>query len=697
MGEQTLTFTAISAGTPDPRESAAARVEDDDPPTGEIDLPGDLAGDTVYSDFGAFEDSEDDDLAASGDDPAGSRDLDDPIDLDDPVALGDLDDLDLEDDQDDRVDLDDLAGDDVGKSDRDSGKIDAFDFGVGARPEREPRVPDPIAKQVEAALSTLRELIGGIRLGLELPGVEKARKSRQEILAQLDDYVVPRLTFSTAPALVVVAGSTGAGKSTLVNTLAGAKVSATGVRRPTTSVPVLVFHPSDRAWFQEGGVLPDLVATAGAPEQAQIVLTETERLPEGVAVLDTPDIDSVVEENHAVAHRLLAAADLWVFVTTAARYADAPAWRLLRLAKERGARLAIVLSRVPGRSKDVVVAHFTRMLEDYGLGDVERFVIPECAVTDGRLPSAEVTELRMWLAELSVDEESRDRAVQQTLSGVLDSFRTRIPELARHLEAQVAFRAEMRADVEAAYGTALAEIDEAMRSGSLLRGEILARWQDFSGTGELIRSLHVGRSRRLRAPGSKHQEPARAGTLKAAIRSGLEAVIIAAAHRASEEVVVRWGYRAPAGTALAATPGLGRASEELIRRATRAIGAWQEHVLELIRTHGVAKRSVARVVSFDEEALAMVFTVGLLGYGTSDVRIETGTSVMPQRLLRALFGAEYLRNMSAKARNDLRARVSMLFDEEMIRYADALDHAGIPDENAATHLYQATYNLEVAR
>ena len=36
-----------------------------------------------------------------------------------------------------------------------------------------------------------------------------------------------------------------------------------------------------------------------------------------------------------------------------------------------------------------------------------------------------------------------------------------------------------------------------MRDGSLLRGEVLARWQEFVGTGELLRTLQdrVGRLR----------------------------------------------------------------------------------------------------------------------------------------------------------------------------------------------------------
>ncbi|WP_448629803.1 dynamin family protein [Cellulomonas soli] len=60
----------------------------------------------------------------------------------------------------------------------------------------------------------------------------------------LAEHLVPRLTELSAPAVVVVSGSTGAGKSTLVNSLVGSEVSAAGVLRPTTRRPVLVHNPS---------------------------------------------------------------------------------------------------------------------------------------------------------------------------------------------------------------------------------------------------------------------------------------------------------------------------------------------------------------------------------------------------------------------------------------------------------------------
>jgi len=563
---------------------------------------------------------------------------------------------------------------------------------------REIPLPEAVSEALSSALAAVRAGVTDLSFGLDLPGAEEARRVQGEILAQLDDYVIPRVHTSTAPALVVVAGSTGAGKSTLLNTLANAKISATGVRRPTTGTPVLACHPDDHEWFAESDLLGSLRRLSEPdPESASgsLVLVSTEHLPSGIALLDTPDIDSVVEEHHEIAHRMLDAADLWIFVTTAARYADAPAWRLLRLAKERGARLAIVLSRVPPRSREVITKHFVRMLTEYGLGEVERFVINENKVTDGMLPDTEVSELRQWLTELSVDDRRRAQAVRATLDGVLNSFRTRVPALAKHLEIQVAFRRDLRGDVDGAYVRAMADVDKSMEDGSLLRGEVLARWQDFAGSGDLMRTLHLRRPGRFGGGKANQQAPERLSALKSALRAGLESVVVSAAQRASEEAASRWLNRPGAQEALVAAPDLGRPSDDFARRTGRAIAAWQEHIIELIRTEGVTKRSVARVISFDDESLSLILTIGLLGYGSSDER--NGAGSLPQRLVHALLGAESLRNLGVKARSDLRARIGMLFDDEMARYAQALDGAGIPDESAAARLYQATYNLEVAR
>src|SRR5215210_8017870 len=220
-------------------------------------------------------------------------------------------------------------------------------------------------------LERLRDDLRGVRLELDVPGAGEARRIRDDLAGQIDDYLLPRLRQMDAPALIVVGGSTGAGKSTLVNSLIGAVVSPAGVLRPTTRAPLLACHPGDVSWFEDDRILPGLARSTGevSAGDTALGLVPTDALTPGVALLDSPDIDSVLTENRALANQLLGAADAWLFVTTAARYADAVPWEFLRAARQRGTALAVVLNRVPADAGREVPAHLRRMLGDEELGD----------------------------------------------------------------------------------------------------------------------------------------------------------------------------------------------------------------------------------------------------------------------------------------------------------------------------------------
>src|SRR5215210_3365286 len=135
-----------------------------------------------------------------------------------------------------------------------------------------------------AALGRLRDDLRAVRLDLDAPGAEEARHTRDDLVAQVDDYLLPRLGQMDAPALIVVGGSTGAGKSTLLNSLVGSVVSPAGVLRPTTRAPVLAFHPHDLEWFEGARVLPGLPRASGGEAQPGVLqLAPTESLPQGLA------------------------------------------------------------------------------------------------------------------------------------------------------------------------------------------------------------------------------------------------------------------------------------------------------------------------------------------------------------------------------------------------------------------------------
>ena len=124
-------------------------------------------------------------------------------------------------------------------------------------------------RPLDSALLQLRAAVAPVQLPLPLPDAPEQRQAAREIVSQLDDYVLPRLATIDAPLLAVVGGSTGAGKSTLVNSLVGRRVSAPGVIRPTTRAPVLVHHSDDAEWFTDDRILPGLARSTGAPGDAR--------------------------------------------------------------------------------------------------------------------------------------------------------------------------------------------------------------------------------------------------------------------------------------------------------------------------------------------------------------------------------------------------------------------------------------------
>ena len=533
------------------------------------------------------------------------------------------------------------------------------------------------------ALERLRDELAPARLELELPDAPEARRVRDELVAQIDDYLLPRLRRLDAPLLMVVGGSTGAGKSTLVNSLVGAEVSAAGVLRPTTRAPVLVCNPTDLAWFSDDRVLPQLSRTTGGDAGARgLELVQTDVLPAGLALLDSPDIDSVAAENRALASQLLAAADFWLFVTTAARYADAVPWELLHAARERGTALALVLNRVPSDATTEVSEHLARMLAERGLAGTELLVVPETRLEAGLLPASALAPVRGWLDRLAADAEARSTLIEQTLAGAIASVRARTETVAIAVEGQAEAVAALREATANAYDRAADEVEEALRSGSLLRGEVLARWYDVVGTGDIMRALESRVAwARDRVRSLVTGRPAADTAVKEAVETGVEAVVHAAADRAATRAAAAWRETVGGRALLAGAPPLDTASAELTAAAEREVREWQGDVFALVRDEGMSKRTTARLASLGVNGAGLtvmlavfVQTGGLTG---AELVVAGGTSAVGQKVLEAIFGDQAVRALAAKARENLVERVRRLLDAEAARFDSLLDPVAV--------------------
>lgn len=557
---------------------------------------------------------------------------------------------------------------------------------------------------LENALVELRAAVSGVTFPLPLPEAAAQQRSVGEITSQLDDYVLPRLATIDAPLLAVVGGSTGAGKSTLVNSLVGRRVTTPGVIRPTTRAPVLVHHSSDARWFSDDRILPGLARSTGARNDTQsLQLVVEDSIPPGLALLDAPDIDSVVAENRALASQLLAAADLWLFVTSAARYADQVPWDFLLSAAERSAAVAVVLDRVPPRAMSEVPAHLGQMMSDRGLAGSPLFAVPETSVdADGLLPVAAIQPIRGWLAALAADRSSRTQVVYRTLDGAIGSLTTRTPQLATALEDQLEMVARLRAEADHSYAEAVRTVQVQTTDGTLLRGEVLARWHEFVGTGEFFRALEQKISwLRDRITAAFKGQPPEVDNLKVAVESGLESLIRGEGDAAAERVEGSWHATAAGRALLSRTrEDLSRSSVGFDRAVERVIRDWQGAVLDLVADEGMGKRSQARFLAFGVNGVGVALMIvvfahtgGLVG---AEVGVAGGTAILAQRVLEAVFGDQAVRRLAETAKVELDARVEAVLSAELLRYHTVLDGLALQPEDVQ-RLRRASEQVAAAR
>lgn len=213
-------------------------------------------------------------------------------------------------------------------------------------------------------MSALTQLQQNLELSSPFPDLSPTLAQARQELVRLGD----RLRHAHQPLVVTICGPTGAGKSHLLNHLAGAQLSLSSVRRPSTAAPVLIGRASTLAILADPYFLPNYIKIS-APDGAhfttfpannpELSSNENQLLvvplpsnstpawewPPELVIIDTPDFDSVRLENQRQAQDMAGRADVIILVIHQAKYADQSVWDFLREQSKIKRPFFIVLNR----------------------------------------------------------------------------------------------------------------------------------------------------------------------------------------------------------------------------------------------------------------------------------------------------------------------------------------------------------------
>ena len=529
----------------------------------------------------------------------------------------------------------------------------------------------------------LQQLAAALRQRIaSAPGTD--REARADGLRRhVEDYLLPRAADLDAPLLVVILGSTGSGKSSLLNALAGSAVSPSGVLRPTTRRPIAVAHREDL-----GG------RTAVAAERTGLELRANAGARRGLVLVDAPDFDSVEAANRERALELLEVADLVIFVTTASRYADQVPWEVLGRVRTRGVPLLAVVNRLPADSGDAqsVLDDYRGLLEHGGVleqgasGVLELVAVQEGALDPERdaLDAAAIAPVRQALDRLVESNAERRELARRALAGALAGIPEAVEAIAEQVEEEQRAVAELRAAADRAYQRGRADLGEELGRGTFMRAEVLRQWQDFIGAGQVARMLAQGIGRiaatirSLIEPGP----PAPATEVREGAFADLVALTVQHADTAAQRTATQWSADRYGALALEANEVLWRASPGLADSLTDQLERWAGRIGERIRELGGRRKGWAQVASIGVNAVGtsavlavFMHTGGLTG---AEVGITAATAVVNQKLLEAIFGEANVSAFVTDARAELATLLDEVFADERARWAASLGSTGDP-------------------
>ncbi|MBX3028282.1 50S ribosome-binding GTPase [bacterium] len=212
----------------------------------------------------------------------------------------------------------------------------------------------------------------------------------------LERDLLPRSAGGDAYLVVGIVGPNNAGKSALFNALVGRSLSPSLPTGGATRRLVGAAHPALLARLRDEPTLarfrlqpfPNDVADAPlqpTADPAALLLATEAALPQGLLLIDTPDFDSVLEDNRIASESLLAVADLVVAVVTRHSYQNLAVVRFLERWLRHGRPWMLVYNEAGDAA--VAAAHAAKLAADVGTPPLAAFWAPHSlAVQRGEAP-----------------------------------------------------------------------------------------------------------------------------------------------------------------------------------------------------------------------------------------------------------------------------------------------------------------------
>ncbi len=219
----------------------------------------------------------------------------------------------------------------------------------------------------------LTGIIGTLETLAGYDGPWRALKNEKQLLQMRLAELRERESRLDDVLLVALVGGSGVGKSTLLNALAGDQIAATSEMRPCTSAPT-IYHPP--------GMKHALAHLENVNHVSRSALDH-------IALIDTPDSDTIVKEHRQIVEQVLQECDLILLCADSEKYLDEATWSLLR--PLCGLRALVCVETKVRRTDEAVKEDWLRRLNTAGFHVDNYFRVNSLRALDRKLSAAAAT------------------------------------------------------------------------------------------------------------------------------------------------------------------------------------------------------------------------------------------------------------------------------------------------------------------